>query len=227
MFDHLLCDCDGALVVSDVIARRVLLDMLRAAFPALDSDAVQTAFDAQAAPQLSGLETRFGIALDDGFRAAFACNAEAALERSAAAIIAVRRALVRIPLRVSIVSSQPQANLAESIAHAGLADAFAGRLFSAAGVSRPKPHPDLYLHAARELKVEPERCLAVADNIAGLNAARAAGMTTIAFVGASRLPGGYAQVLRKLGVDYIIERMEELPEIVARAMAGLLQAVPR
>ena len=222
MFDHLLCDCDGALVVSDVIAQRVLLEMLSAAFPAIDNDAAQTAFDAQTAPQLTALEARFGIALGDDFRAALARNMEAALDRSAAPVAAVRQALSRVPLPASVVSNQPGASLAASVAHAGLADTFAGRLFSAADVSRPKPHPDVYLHAARALRVEPERCIAVADNVAGLNASRAAGMTTIAFVGASRLPGGYAQVLRKLGVDYIIERMEELPALVADALRGTL-----
>ena len=227
MFDHLLCDCDGALVVSDVIARRVLLDMLSAAFPAVDSDAVQAAVDAQAALNLPALEARFGISLGNDFSAALARNIEAALECSGAPVAAIRHALGLVPLRASVVSNQSQASLAISIAHAGLEDAFAGRLFSAAGLSRPKPHPDLYLHAARALKVDPERCIAVADNVAGLNASRAAGMTTIAFVGASQAPSGYAQVLRKLGVDYIIERMDELPEFVAGALRGTLQAIPR
>lgn len=218
MFDHLFCDCDGTLVVSDVIAQRVLIQMLSAAFPAIDSSAAQAAFDTQRAPQLSALEARFGIALGDDFRAALARNIEAALTRSGAPVAAIRHALGRVPLPASVVSSQSHASLAASVAHAGLADAFEGRLFSAAGVSRPKPHPDLYLHAARALNVAPERCIAVADNVAGLNASRAASMTTIAFVGASHLPAGYARVLRKLGVDYIIERMEELPELVADAL---------
>lgn len=227
MYDHLLCDCDGALVVSDVIAQRVLLEMLSAAFPAIDSGAAQAVFDTQAAPQLSALEARFGIALGNDFRAALARNMEAALDRSAVPVTAVRNALGRVPLPASVVSNQSQASLAASVAHAGLAETFAGRLFSAADVSRPKPHPDLYLHAARELQVAPERCIALADNVAGLNASRAAGMTTIAFVGASRLPGGYAQVLRKLGVACIVERMEELPELVAGALRGTLQPTVR
>ncbi|MHA7161673.1 HAD family hydrolase, partial [Burkholderia pseudomallei] len=42
-----------------------------------------------------------------------------------------------------------------------------------------KPYPDVYLHAARTLGVEPARCVVVEDSVSGLNAARAAGMKTI------------------------------------------------
>lgn len=36
MLDHLICDCDGVLVDSEVIADRVLLDTLSATFPHID-----------------------------------------------------------------------------------------------------------------------------------------------------------------------------------------------
>ena len=45
-----------------------------------------------------------------------------------------------------------------------------------ADVEHGKPHPDLYLEAARRLGIEPERALAVEDSPAGTQAALAAGM---------------------------------------------------
>lgn len=42
-------------------------------------------------------------------------------------------------------------------------------------VARAKPHPDIYLKAAEELGVAPERCLVVEDNANGIKAAEAAG----------------------------------------------------
>jgi beta-phosphoglucomutase-like phosphatase (HAD superfamily) len=46
-------------------------------------------------------------------------------------------------------------------------------------VERGKPHPDVYLEAARRLGVAPERCIAFEDSNVGLTAAHAAGTMAI------------------------------------------------
>jgi len=46
-------------------------------------------------------------------------------------------------------------------------------------VEHPKPAPDTYLLAAERLGVDPARCVAFEDGDAGIDSARAAGMTTI------------------------------------------------
>jgi beta-phosphoglucomutase len=46
---------------------------------------------------------------------------------------------------------------------------------STTDVDRPKPFPDIYLEAARQLGVEPTECLVVEDNDHGVAAAQAAG----------------------------------------------------
>jgi sugar-phosphatase len=53
-------------------------------------------------------------------------------------------------------------------------------LVAAEDVTRGKPDPEPYLLAARELGVEPSRCVVFEDAPAGLAAGRAAGMTTVA-----------------------------------------------
>lgn len=50
------------------------------------------------------------------------------------------------------------------------------RIFSAQDVGVGKPAPDLFLHAARTLGVDPARCLVLEDSVNGVLAARAAGM---------------------------------------------------
>jgi mannitol-1-/sugar-/sorbitol-6-phosphatase len=52
-------------------------------------------------------------------------------------------------------------------------------LVCAEDVARGKPSPDAYLLAARELGVLPSACLVVEDAPAGVQAARAAGMTVV------------------------------------------------
>ncbi|MER5516388.1 HAD family hydrolase [Streptomyces sp. NPDC002763] len=53
-------------------------------------------------------------------------------------------------------------------------------LIAADDVSRGKPDPEPYLLAARRLGVDPARCVVFEDAPAGLQAGRAAGMTTVA-----------------------------------------------
>ncbi|MFD3695807.1 HAD family hydrolase [Streptomyces sp. NPDC058646] len=54
-------------------------------------------------------------------------------------------------------------------------------IFSSDDVGRGKPAPDLFLHAARQMGVEPARCVVVEDSPLGVQAARAAGMDVFAF----------------------------------------------
>ena len=51
------------------------------------------------------------------------------------------------------------------------------RRYSAEFMERGKPAPDIYLHAADQLGIAPEACLALEDSRLGTMAALAAGMT--------------------------------------------------
>jgi HAD superfamily hydrolase (TIGR01509 family) len=221
MIDHLICDCDGVLVDSEVIADRVMLEALTETFPDIDFKPVmKTAFGQQTTRFLQHLETKFGIAMPAGFVNALGERVGRELSRSVGPIAGVRHALQRVSLPVAVVSNSWMARVRESVRRAGLDEIVGERLFSAEQVAKPKPYPDVYLLAAKTLGVAPERCLVVEDSIAGLTAARAAGMMTIAFVGASHIPEGYAQVLRANGVTRIIDSMDNLPALVEAGMRG-------
>jgi HAD superfamily hydrolase (TIGR01509 family) len=221
MIDHLICDCDGVLVDSEVIADRVMHETLVATFPGIAFDAiVKTAFGQKTSNFLADVEQAFGITMPRDFVKTIDRNVEAAFASSLSAISGVRDALQRVPLPAAVVSNSRFARVTASVRRAGLTEIFGERVFSAEQVERPKPFPDVYLFAAERLGVEPARCLVVEDSVAGLNAARAAGMMTIAFVGASHIPDGYADVLRNMGITRIMQHMDELPALVAAGMRG-------
>ena len=56
-------------------------------------------------------------------------------------------------------------------------------------VPHGKPAPDIFLKAAQELGVEPAHCLVIEDAVAGIAAARAGEMYTIAVAGERHIPG--------------------------------------
>jgi HAD superfamily hydrolase (TIGR01509 family) len=83
----------------------------------------------------------------------------------------------RSGLRLAIASSSPER----------LIDAVCARLkldidvrCSALDEPRGKPAPDVYLAAARRLRLSPARCLAIEDSPAGVVSAKDAGMTCVA-----------------------------------------------
>lgn len=92
----------------------------------------------------------------------------------------------------------------------GLWDRFEGRIFSATEVSRGKPFPDLFLHAALRMNCQPVECVVVEDSLPGIQAARAAGMRAMAYVGAMHTDGA---ALKAAG-GHPFDAMAKLPALV-------------
>lgn len=90
-------------------------------------------------------------------------------------------------LSVAIATGGSIRRMTETLRIAGLAPYFSGRSFSADQVRRGKPAPDLVLHAAEALAVEPSRCVVLEDSPHGVKGARAAGMRAIGFTGGTHL----------------------------------------
>ena len=76
----------------------------------------------------------------------------------------------------AIASSSTQIVIEHFVRLMGWAELMPNR-FSAQFMARGKPAPDIYLHAAAQLGLAPESCLALEDSRAGTLAALAAGMT--------------------------------------------------
>jgi len=85
-------------------------------------------------------------------------------------------------------------------------------IFSAEFVSRGKPAPDLFQHAAARLGVSPDRCLVIEDSPSGVQAAKAAGMRCVAFVGGAHLAERrqeHAAELKELGADFVVHHFAD------------------
>jgi beta-phosphoglucomutase-like phosphatase (HAD superfamily) len=94
----------------------------------------------------------------------------------------------------------------------GLWDLFDGRIFSSSQVPRGKPFPDLFLHAAINMNVQPFDCTVVEDSVPGVQAARSAGMRALAYAGA---PYARHDALAAAGGE-LFDSMDELPGLVLR-----------
>lgn len=227
-----ICDCDGVIVDSEILAEQVLVDLLGAYAPVGEVAALaRDSFGLSSSSILKAAERRFGIALPASVYAEVRARTDAAIEASVQPIPGVRAALEAIDLPLAVVSNSLDRIVRSSVRRAGLEDLVAGRIFSADMVASPKPAPDLYLLAAAEMGVPPARCLAIEDSSAGVTAALAAGMRAIGFTGASHVPSAHAEHLVRLGVAAVVGSMSDLPpavrRIAGRAAEGVGSLQPR
>ncbi len=82
-------------------------------------------------------------------------------------------------LRLALASSSTARLIEAVLARFALAPRFAA-VVSGDDVARPKPAPDIFLRAAGALGVAPARAVVLEDSLAGVEAARAAGIAVIA-----------------------------------------------
>ena len=79
---------------------------------------------------------------------------------------------------IGLATSTRHARTLEMLGRAGLSDAF-DTIMAGDMVENGKPHPEIYLRAAKALGVEPSECMGVEDSLAGVRAVHAAGMFTV------------------------------------------------
>jgi beta-phosphoglucomutase len=111
--------------------------------------------------------------------------------------------------RQGIASSAPLANIDTLVDELGIRDCFDAVV---SGVDLPgKPEPVLFLKVARLLDVSPTRCIVVEDAVAGVDAAKRAGMKCIAVTTTNPSSA--------LGMaDIVVERLADLPEDIFRRL---------
>lgn len=81
-------------------------------------------------------------------------------------------------------------------------------IFTSDMVEHGKPEPDLFLHAAKTMEVNPQDCIVIEDSIAGLTAAIKAGMTPIAFTGSDiNKTDIHLKNIKNLGIKFIFDKM--------------------
>jgi len=88
------------------------------------------------------------------------------------------RRLYQEKWRQAVASSAPRANVEIVLEVIGLAGCFQA-IVSAEDVTAGKPNPQVFLTAASRLAVAPAECVVVEDAVAGVEAARRAGMRSI------------------------------------------------
>ena len=208
-------DCDGVLVDSELIASRVLAQVVsEQCFPLTAQQAIERFTGLSLATVLSSIEAQWGRRLPPDFREQLRTRDYAAFRAELKPIEGTAAVLERLTMARCVASSGVLEKIRLTLGTTGLLHYFEPRLFSAQMVARGKPAPDLFLFAAERMGVAPQDCVVVEDSVAGIQAARAANMVPVGFAGGGHAGPGYAQMLREAGATVVIDRMSELPQLL-------------
>jgi len=215
-------DCDGVLVDSEPLAMRVLLQMLsEAGAPMAAEEAYEAFLGKSLATVCEILRRERGIAIGETAleRMRRALNAE--IRRDLQAMPGVHRMLEALERPFCVASSSQIERIRLSLEVTGLAGFFGDRVFSATMVTQGKPAPDLFLHAAQQMRVDPGRCMVIEDSPAGVSAALEAGMTVLGFTGGSHArSASHRHKLEALHPQGISDDMSMLPGLLAEVEKG-------
>jgi len=208
--DLVVFDCDGVLVDSERVAVRVDQRVLAHLGWALGTDEIVERFlGGTTAAFREAVEQQLGRSLPETWEAPYEAWYEQAFTDELVVVDGIEEALDGLDVPACVASNGPHAKLNHTLGLTGLQHRFEGRVFSSDDVVHGKPAPDLYLHAAAVMGVDPSRCVVVEDSRPGTTAALAAGMRVLGYAG-GLTPGPW---LSELGAT-VFDDMREVPGLV-------------
>jgi HAD superfamily hydrolase (TIGR01509 family) len=197
-------DCDGVLVDSELLASTAMQSVLRkegiAVTPEMIADCVGMKRDDILAQVAAKTGTTIRMEVADGIWP----ETRNLFIRELKSTPGAASLLEHLPYRRCVASSSDKVRIRLSLEVTGLLRFFGDHIFSSHEVARGKPAPDLFEHAARNMGVDPGRCVVIEDSIYGIRGARAAGMTAIGYIGGSHLGAKHhAEALRDAGALHV------------------------
>ena len=212
----LIYDCDGVLVDSEVLASEALAELMTVLGHRMTAAECARVFGGRSVKDvLAHAGEILGRPIPDSLGKEAAQKLMARFRRELKPVAGAAAAVASLPYPRCVSSSSAPERLALSLDVTGLAPLFGPQVFSAVQVMHGKPAPDLFLLAARCLGEAPSQAIVIEDSPLGIAAARAAGMASIGFTGASHVTEDLTARLAEAGADLIISAMSDLPAAVA------------
>ncbi|MGW7551362.1 HAD family hydrolase [Streptomyces rimosus] len=214
-YDLIIFDNDGVLVDSEPISNTILAAYLtELGHPTTYEESIHDYMGAATHRVHDLIRERTGRSLPADFETTLHARVFAGFERELEPVTGVPEVLGKLVADGTpycVASSGSHERIRVGHRKTGLDQWFDDeRIFSSQDVGKGKPAPDLFLHAAREMGVAPERCAVIEDSPLGVQAAVAAGMDVYGFT--AMTPA--AKLTAAGPVTGLFARMEELPGLL-------------
>jgi HAD superfamily hydrolase (TIGR01509 family) len=208
----IIFDCDGTLVDSEHIASYVFPRIFSAMGIHMTSDYficnfVGTSTDSEFVQnEMKKLPPNAMAIANQKF--------EEELRANLKAIPGISDLLDKIEHSVCVASNSSLPYLKMALEKTSLAKYFGENVYSAKEIKKPKPAPDLFLHAAREFKINPSDCLVIEDSVSGIRAAKNAKMKVVGFMGGLHFNDVVKNKLHAEKADFYFSNTLELSDFI-------------
>src|SRR5262249_13164432 len=162
-------DCDGVLVDSERLAARLQVALgAELGWPLTHEEVVARFIGRSHAAIREQVAERLGEETAAVWSERFEQRHVEAVDARLDPVDGLPEALADITVATCVASSGSHDKMRHTLGRTGLYEHFSGRIFSATEVPRGKPAPDLFLHAAARMGVDPSACLVVEDSGPGV-----------------------------------------------------------
>jgi HAD superfamily hydrolase (TIGR01509 family) len=210
-FDLIIFDCDGVLIDSELLANRSEVEFLKTFGIEFDlSDYMDRFVGKNTKDVLKGIELLHGMKLSKESWELVEDNTFKVFQTELKPITGIFELLASTDKAKCVASSSSLERLDLTLRITGLFDRFSPHIFSAEQVDRGKPAPDLFLFAAKQMQVHPNRCVVIEDSLTGVRAGVAAGMTVLGYTGGSHIQPGHQAKLLEEGAIEVFSEMSQL-----------------
>lgn len=184
----IIFDCDGVLVDSEYIASRVFSEVLVSyGYQISLEDTIKTFTGVDENDARKLVLEHSNIDMPTTYWKEQQTKLHAAYEIELTSLMQpVLETLDLLSMQKCVASNSSRSHVTSCLNIAGQHKFFTEEsIFTSSQVEKPKPAPDLFLFAARQMGYEPKDCIVVEDSKAGTKAAIAAGMDVLIFLGGS------------------------------------------
>ncbi|MCE7996300.1 MAG: HAD family phosphatase [Roseivirga sp.] len=214
MIEHIIFDCDGVLIDTEIVAAEIAVKWLHTQ----QVDITVEQFIREHTGKtftgiLNQLREEKQLPADlDVHNTMLAMEAE--IRNNMRPIAGVNAMLEQIDLPKSVVSNSNVDYVEEALHKFSLTDHFNSTIFSAELVAQAKPSPMVYQLALDTIGLTADKVVAIEDSYTGVQASTSAGIRTIGFLGGSHILNGHGERLKSLGVIGLASSHEELAEML-------------
>lgn len=220
MVKHIIFDCDGVLIDTEIVAAEVLSQWLsQQGFAISTSEFIDQFTGKTFTDIIQSLKSNGKLANELDVK-----SAVPALDRLIQARIrpidGVHEMLSNVNAPISAVSNSAKSYVEHALMLLKSLYLFNGRIFSAEMVSEGKPSPKVYQLAIKKLQLKNQEVVVVEDSLSGAQASIAAGLTTIGFLGGSHIREGHKERLKHLGVTRFAHDHRELSKMLGSIISN-------